>query len=591
LYVQFAAVVLLTPAYLGGTIAAEKDGRRLELLFVAGLSSRDIVLGKLFAGLARLGLILLAGLPILALLEFLGGIDPNLLLVGYTATAMTMLSLGALSILCSVHARKPRDAIVLTYLVALAFMAITYLAHALVPPPNQWSSGEVDEFLAMRRSEFPQPVEVFSRGNPIVTLMHLREVWTGKTTLAEQLPGTLLPYVLVHGLAALLCTGWAVLRLRASALTSSRPASAKPWLFWRRWRGWRPAPRILPLLWKEIFVDHDRAFWRVGRALCLLLLLLSFIPVLRMAWLSVTKQELAYGPVDREFALLFADVWCRGAITVLASLSLVGVAIHAAGALSGELEHRTLDSLLTTPLGLSAILFSKWLGSLLSARRSWYWLLGLWALSMACGGTHWRILLFFLGAWALYAGSFAMLGLYFSLRCANTQRATLWTLAAVVVLGLGHWLSWFFVKHSWGWPTFPATIQVYGLTPPASLGWIALRGEAAFLPDGEAYRGDISIIRWGAALDMTRSDLLLRRSEHVVGRKHLNATLGGMGVGALMWLGLGALLWFGTLRRLRLLRGGGMSGVNRSVAREPVKESAACADSDPPATIPIAPAA
>jgi hypothetical protein len=36
---------------------------------------------------------------------------------------------------------------------------------------------------------------------------------------------------------------------------------------------------------------------------------------------------------------------------------------------------------------------------------------------------------------------------------------------------------------------------------------------------------------------------------------------------------------------------GGMSGVNQSVAREPVKESAPCADSDAPATIPIAAAA
>jgi ABC-type transport system involved in multi-copper enzyme maturation permease subunit len=120
--VQFAAVVLLTPGYVGGAIAEEKDRKTLEFILTTDLSNREIVLGKVLARLANLVLLLLAGLPILAAMQFLGGVDPNLVLAGFAATLATMLSLAAVSTLNSVYSRKPRDAIALTYVAYATYL-------------------------------------------------------------------------------------------------------------------------------------------------------------------------------------------------------------------------------------------------------------------------------------------------------------------------------------------------------------------------------------------------------------------------------------------------------------------------------------
>ena len=60
-YVQYWAVYLLVPAFLGGVIAGEREERTLELLFITPLSDREIVLGKLFSRIAAMVCLILCG--------------------------------------------------------------------------------------------------------------------------------------------------------------------------------------------------------------------------------------------------------------------------------------------------------------------------------------------------------------------------------------------------------------------------------------------------------------------------------------------------------------------------------------------------
>src|SRR5437763_113481 len=85
----------------------------------SGRRGRVILFGKLAARVGSLLLFLLAGLPILGLMQFVGGIDPDLVLAGFAATFATVLPLAAVGIAASVMSRKVRDAIALTYLVAI----------------------------------------------------------------------------------------------------------------------------------------------------------------------------------------------------------------------------------------------------------------------------------------------------------------------------------------------------------------------------------------------------------------------------------------------------------------------------------------
>src|SRR5262249_7488302 len=103
----------------------EKERKTLEFLLATDLGNREIVLGKLVARLANLTMLVLVGLPILSLIQFFGGIDPNFLLVSFAALGLTIASLASLGILSSVLLRRSRDAIVLTYLVIAAYVTLS----------------------------------------------------------------------------------------------------------------------------------------------------------------------------------------------------------------------------------------------------------------------------------------------------------------------------------------------------------------------------------------------------------------------------------------------------------------------------------
>src|SRR5262249_12465655 len=140
-------------------------------------------------------------------------------------------------------------------------------------------------------------------------------------------------------------------------------------------------------------------------------------------------------PVEHYLAMV--NLWARSLGALIACLMLVGVAVRAATAISGERDRQTLDSLLTTPLTSSAILFAKWLGSLASIRWGWLWLGLIWGLWAILGNLHPLAVPVMLAAWFVYAGFLALLGLWFSLISSTSVRATAGTLFSTLALGAG----------------------------------------------------------------------------------------------------------------------------------------------------------
>src|SRR5262249_8031663 len=95
---QLLLVVVLTPAYTAGAIAEEKERKTLEFILATDLRNREIVLGKVVSRVAHLSLFILAGLPVLSFMQFVGGVPPLPLLLGFAGTGVTMASLACLSI-------------------------------------------------------------------------------------------------------------------------------------------------------------------------------------------------------------------------------------------------------------------------------------------------------------------------------------------------------------------------------------------------------------------------------------------------------------------------------------------------------------
>ncbi len=85
--------------------------------------------------MANLTLFILTGLPILGLIQFLGGVDPTLVITGFVTTGMTMLGLAGLSILNSVLFKRPRDAIAITYLYLVSYIGLGLVGFAFQKSP------------------------------------------------------------------------------------------------------------------------------------------------------------------------------------------------------------------------------------------------------------------------------------------------------------------------------------------------------------------------------------------------------------------------------------------------------------------------
>jgi ABC-type transport system involved in multi-copper enzyme maturation permease subunit len=437
--VQFIAVVILTPAFTAGAIAEEKDRKTLEFILATDLRNREIVLSKLASRFANLTLLLLTGVPILSALQFFGGVDPNLTIAGFAATVLTMASLAGLGIFCSVQARKPRDAIALTYLTAAAYLILSTFAYfgtfiagkaGVVLTPS-WISATLPQELA----------EWFAAGNIIVALVRLVEtVGPSGGTVDKVLPELLTGYAVFHGLVAVVMPLWATARLRSVAMSEheSKPRKSRnPTLPTRVLR--RPRVGSHPMLWKEIFAEPGMRLHWLGRIAVALVVLGSFAPAFLIFYFTILDPP-GGGASSFQHLSEGMNIWVRIVGPVAGSLTLLAVGVRAAGSITGERDKHTLDELLTSPLTSQAILFAKWLGSIVSVRAGWVWLGLIWGAALLTAGMNPLALPPLVAAWVVYAAVFAGIGVWFSMTCSTSFRSTLWTLATILLVSGGHWL-------------------------------------------------------------------------------------------------------------------------------------------------------
>jgi ABC-type transport system involved in multi-copper enzyme maturation permease subunit len=512
--VQFLVIVLLTPGITAGAVAEEKDRRTLEFLLATDLHNHEIVFGKLAARLAYMTLVLLTGLPVLSLLQLLGGVDPKLMLAGFVATGVTMLSLAGLSILNSVYATKPRTAIALTYVQAAAYFAVTTCSLWL------WDPGKM-----------PWPAQWACAGNVYVALSELRAMvapggGAGGVTLVSGLPRVLIGYAGFHLAVTLLCllASLVGLRLWARWQASGRSRKAYVIAFTQK-----RLPRVSgrPMLWKELYSEP---LFRLGEAAQIIITTFIVLCLVFGAFvlISVVTVGLMLGNMGQS---MNRTVCIMG--TAVATLMVLGTAVRAAGAISGERDRQTMDTLLTTPIENDSIVWSKWWGSVLGVRKAGYCLLILWAVGAGTGGLSPLALPLLLLALFVYLGFAGSLGLWFSLRCRTTLRATIWTIVTLAGVSLGHWVLTFFCSPLMyfaqptpapapgriptpgpngepRWTRLLSDVQAYSLTPPATMVALAFSNEELAL-DGSRNHG------YGYDEDFSNSNPLLRVALGLVG--------------------------------------------------------------------------
>ena len=98
LMLQTLMVAVLAPAATAGAISSEREHQTLELLTVTPISSVAIVLGTLISALAWIFVLVLASIPVTALVFVFGGVAPDDVIRGYIVLFATVIGLGSIGI-------------------------------------------------------------------------------------------------------------------------------------------------------------------------------------------------------------------------------------------------------------------------------------------------------------------------------------------------------------------------------------------------------------------------------------------------------------------------------------------------------------
>ena len=411
---QGVIVLAITPAIVATTIAGERSRKTLDDLLASDLTSAEIVLGKLGARLALVLTLLAAGLPILSLQTLLGGIAPSEAVIAFAVAASIAIFVGGLSILTSVVARGPREAVFAAYGLAAFWL---FLGPML--------DGPVQASFPSLFSAIEPGVRLVNMANP------LRALGLGQFEAVR-----MIAILTVSGsaLAAL-----AVLRLRRSASGHGDPPRT------RRGR-WRFFPRKEvgddPMRWKETQVRRTAGI--VGKAVRVILLLLLVGLALLTARESAESfrhtWQFGYLPGNRLGMHSRFSVYIRSVGTALYLLALVAVTATAAGAITTEREAETWTGLIASPLAPEEILKAKRAGVYRRTRPLIAALIVLWIVGLISGAVHPYGFLAAVMLLPPYLSAATALGLFVSLHAQSTARAIGVAVCLTIVLHGGYLL-------------------------------------------------------------------------------------------------------------------------------------------------------
>ncbi|MFO0807889.1 MAG: ABC transporter permease subunit [Gemmataceae bacterium] len=485
---QFVLAAVLIPQWTADVVAGEKERQTLPFLLVSDLTSREVVLGKMAARLAQVSMFLFAGLPVLAMLQLYGGADIELIVWVVLSLVATLLSASGAAILASVAERTTRQATkrAAQIFAVYAFwpMAADWLCRAwpmigYFPRTLGWQvSYTLDDLIA-----------VINWGNPLYVGRELINQLRAGGTVAATIAPMAAQYILFHMIAAGICTGWAIRRLRpVHAEQGDGPPVPKANVPKLLKPPGRPTVGERPVFWKMLHCDArlSRTIWQFNLMRFIYVASYLFQPALLVMIAIQVGSRNAQAVTDVSMIVV------RGVVTVVLAALCMHAAGLAAACIGRERQKQTLDELLLTDLTVEEILAQKWIASFWSGRWVLLWVLVQWAIGIAVGALHPMAVVAVTLAWTAFAASGTSLGLYWAVRTPTMQRANAWTgLCGFALVAVPVVLAMFLLI----WTDARRGSELLAMSPPGTLGL------AAISPDNWAQlrRGEWSYLLMAAA--------------------------------------------------------------------------------------------
>ena len=120
---QLALALFFAPLLTASAVAQEKDRRTLVLLMMTNLTNSELVLGKLFASLLQVFVLLAAAAPLFFLIVLFGGISYGQIGWVYAVTAATVIAAGSVGSLLALWREKTFQTLALVILAIVFWLA------------------------------------------------------------------------------------------------------------------------------------------------------------------------------------------------------------------------------------------------------------------------------------------------------------------------------------------------------------------------------------------------------------------------------------------------------------------------------------
>lgn len=410
---QLLVVVALTPAMVAGTISQEHERRTLEYLLASQLTNSEIVLGKLTARLLHVGLVLMAGVPILFLVSLMGGIPPRHIVLAGIVTLFTLVAIGSMSMAVSVWSRRTRDGVIKAYIILLALLIVPWIVWGVTQGSGHWALDWLN-----------WGAGVLADFGPFTLI--------GKMGSAEMmgtqpaLGSIVWPVVAGYGGFSLVAILASIASVRRVYLSAAGKGSRR-----RRWsfRLWRPKLAARPMIWKELFAERAmmRLGWLANGALWLLFGVIIWWTV--VAYIDSIKFNAPSSGFGL-FAVGMGDfVSCIGVLMCTA---------RAATAITAERERDCWVSLISTPLSAAEIINGKILGNLYAVRSLGWLLAFIWGLAIIREPSFVLVIPFLIASFLVTALFGSCLGMVMSLATNHSLRALAGAISVLFIVSGGY---------------------------------------------------------------------------------------------------------------------------------------------------------
>ncbi|QDU97346.1 ABC transporter permease subunit [Lignipirellula cremea] len=375
--IQLAFVLFFSALGAASSVAQEKDRKTFILLLMTRMSNSELVLGKLFASLLNIYVMVFAALPIFMLIVLLGGVSFSQVARVYAVTVATALAAGSLGSLLALWREKTFQTLSITALILMFWLGL-WEAIGSGAFGESWS-GVSTEMLSIAFSPIRailsaiRPAAGASLGDAAgATWLATARLWFGGVGLFMLF--SLLGAVLLNGVAIALVRVW-----NPTRETRPQQAQAGQESIWgekpetldetqkqsraeqaraghvdaRRGAGERLATRAVwnnPILWREVCT------WAYGRKVMIIraAYLILFLMAAAGLYFVVTTHS---GDPGEGLAAIIPPAARPLAPFFLLSLMIINAL--AVTSITNERDGRSLDLLLVTDLSPSEFVFGK----------------------------------------------------------------------------------------------------------------------------------------------------------------------------------------------------------------------------------------